>query len=96
MYTFVCQINFVVYKTTSAGEDYVPVANLEGVISLSTDARPLNQITITMIINNDNMFELTESFMVSVSFPDYEAPVLRVILQTTAKVIIFDNDGKTS
>ena len=49
---------------------------------------------ITIRINNDNVVESTESFMVNLSF--YREPGPRVILKqpSIAKVIIMDDDGK--
>ena len=56
-----------------------------------SDIRPSGTFTISIL--NDNMFELTESFVVSLYFPG--GPVPRVTLkQSTATVTIYDDDCK--
>lgn len=74
-----------------AGEDYV-VMTTGHRLTLNSDASAL--ISIPLI--NDKIFELTESFLVNISFSDGESPVPRVTLnQASATVAIFDNDGNS-
>ena len=59
-------------------------------LTLSTNAPAL--ISIPLI--NDEIFELTESFVVNLSFSDSQPAFPGVTLsQTSAIVTIFDNDG---
>ena len=51
--------------------------------------------TVTIPILDNNIFESTESFLVTLYFPG--GPVPRVTLKpSTATVTIFDDDGKQS
>ena len=51
--------------------------------------------TIKITIINDNTFELTETFVVHLSFADQETLPPGVTLnQTSAQVYILDNDGE--
>ena len=77
-------------KTTTGGEDFSARNNSQFRLNADTIA------SISIPIINNDVFELTESFMVKLSFPDHEAPVHRVTLdqvRTSAKVTIFDDDG---
>ena len=60
-------------------------------VTLSTDEARTIKITII----NDNTFELTETFVVHLSFADQETLPPGVTLnQTSAQVYILDNDGE--
>lgn len=67
-----------------AGDDYVQPQNTQYVLNSSRNV----QISIP-IISND-IYELTECFLVNIIFSGpHRGPV-----QSSAKVIIFDDDGK--
>ena len=76
----------------AAGEDFINVTNPVS-ITLSTNRSPPIRITII----NDRTFELTETFLISLSLdPGHVALPPRVTLkQTSARVIILDNDGES-
>ena len=75
----------------AAGGDFNYVSNPVNV-TLSTDERVPLKITII----NDNVFELTETFLANLSFPEQETLPSGVMLnQTSTQVIILDNDGES-
>ena len=74
-------------KTTTGGEDFSARNNSQFRLNADTIA------SISIPIINNDVFELTESFMVKLSFPDLEARVTLDQVQTSASVTIFDDDG---
>ena len=85
-------MNYIILLQSYAAEgDFNYVSNPVNV-TLSTDESAPVKITII----NDNVFELTETFLANLSFPDREALPPGVTLnQTSARVIILDNDGES-
>ena len=77
------------YNAITDGVDFSPPS--DSLLTLNTMSPNKN---ITIRINNDNVVEPTESFMVNLSF--YGEPGPKVILKqpSIAKVIIMDDDGK--
>ena len=76
----------------AAGEDFINETNPAS-ITLSTN----RSLPIRITIINDRTFELTETFLISLSLvPGHVALPPRVTLnQTSARVIILDNDGES-
>ena len=56
-----------------------------------------DDITVNIAITNDDVFELTETFRVNLSFSDQETLPPGVTLnRTSAQVMIIDNDCESS
>ena len=82
-------MHYITYSF-AAGEDFINISNPVN-ITLRTSISPPIKITII----NDKTFELTEMFSINLSLPDHEALPPGVSLnQTSAQVIILDNDGE--
>ena len=69
--------------TNAAGGDYVPIKTSTRILNSSTNIR------IGIPIINDLIFELTESFLVNLVF----SGLSRGPIQSSAKIIILDDDG---
>ena len=83
---FLCNNNVVFYSLTG-GNDYVSIANL-----LLTFDSVTTTIDVPVNITDDTVFELTESFIATLSFPG--APPTGVILDPdSAQTTIIDDDG---
>ena len=56
-----------------------------------------DDVTVNIAITNDDVFELTETFRVNLSFSDQETLPSGVTLnRTSAQVMIIDNDCESS
>ena len=90
MWQYLCGHCIRNHNSHAAGEDFVHISNP---VTLSAN----ESAAIKVVLIDDQTFELTESFFVTLSYSDQGTPPPGLMLtQTSAEVIIFDNEGEFS
>ena len=80
----------IIFDLTAADQDYTALINHQFILSDSSNKM------ISICLENDRIYELTESFEVNLSLSDDEPSSPRVFIgQASAEVIILDDDGQS-